>query len=79
MESVGRTGRAVVVHAAVEFCGFGAELAAMLHQELHAKLKSPVARVGAAYTPVPFTQSLEAEHFPDAGQIVAAARSVLAG
>ena len=34
LESVGQTGRAVVAHAAVEFCGFGAELAAMVHEEL---------------------------------------------
>ena len=78
LESVSRTGRAVVAHAAVEFCGFGAELAAVLHQELHAQLKSPVARVGGAYTPVPFAQSLESEHFPNASQIVSAAKTLLA-
>jgi 2-oxoisovalerate dehydrogenase E1 component len=78
LESVSRTGRALIVHAAVEFCGFGAELAAMLHQELAERLKSPVARVGAAYTPVPFAQSLESAHFPNAGRIEAAARSLLA-
>ena len=78
LESVSRTGRAVVAHAAVEFCGFGAELAAMLHQELHTKLKSPVARVGGAYTPVPFAQSLESEHFPNASRIVSAAKTLLA-
>jgi len=77
-ESISRTGRALVVHAAVEFCGFGAELAAMLHQKLPAQLKCPVARVGAAYTPVPFAQSLESEHFPNAGRIVSAARTLLA-
>jgi pyruvate/2-oxoglutarate/acetoin dehydrogenase E1 component len=78
LESVGRTGRAIVAHAAVQFCGFGAELASMIHEELHAKLKTPVARIGAAYTPVPFAQSLESEHFPDASQIVAAAKSLMA-
>jgi 2-oxoisovalerate dehydrogenase E1 component len=77
LESVGRTGRAVVAHAGVEFCGFGAELSAMLHETLHTKLKSPVARVGGAYTPVPFAQSLESQHFPDAGRIVSAAKALL--
>lgn len=78
LASVARTGRALVAHAAVEFCGFGAELAAMLHQELHAELQRPVARVGAAYTPIPFAQSLEAGHFPDAARIAAAARALMA-
>jgi pyruvate/2-oxoglutarate/acetoin dehydrogenase E1 component/TPP-dependent pyruvate/acetoin dehydrogenase alpha subunit len=75
LESVGKTGRAVIAHAAVEFCGFGAEIAAMLHKELHAELKHPVARVGAAYTPISFAQSLESLHFPDASQIVSAAKA----
>ena len=77
LASVARTGRAVIAHAAVEFCGFGAELAALLHQELHPQLKCAVARVGAAYTPVPFAQSLESEHFPNATRIAAVARALL--
>ena len=77
LASVAKTGRAVVAHAAVEFCGFGAELTALLHQELHPQLKCAVARVGAAYTPVPFAQSLESEHFPNATRIAAVARALL--
>jgi 2-oxoisovalerate dehydrogenase E1 component len=76
--SVGRTGRALIVHAAVEFCGFGAELAARLQERLWGRLKAPVGRVGARYTPVPFAQGLEAMHFPDAAAIVAKARALMA-
>jgi 2-oxoisovalerate dehydrogenase E1 component len=76
-QSVERTGRALVVHAAVEFCGFGAELAARLSEALWGRLKTPVARVGARYTPIAFTQSLEALHFPDASRIAARARALL--
>ena len=71
--SVARTGRALIVHAAVEFCGFGAELAARLQERLWGRLKAPVGRVGARYTPVPFAQALEAMHFPDAASIAARA------
>jgi 2-oxoisovalerate dehydrogenase E1 component len=70
LESVGRTGRAMIVHAAVEFGGFGAELAARIQEAAWAQLKAPVARVGARYTPIPFAQNLEAMHFPNAARIV---------
>lgn len=73
LASVARTGRAVVTHSAVEFCGFGAELAAFIHRNLHNELKAPVARVGAAYTPPPFARELEEHYFPDANKIKNAA------
>jgi pyruvate/2-oxoglutarate/acetoin dehydrogenase E1 component len=69
LASVRRTGRAMIVHAAVEFGGFGAELAARIQEAAWGQLKAPVARVGARYTPIPFAQNLEAMHFPDAARI----------
>ncbi|RMB07914.1 alpha-ketoacid dehydrogenase subunit alpha/beta [Eilatimonas milleporae] len=66
LASVGKTGRAVIVHPAVEFCGLGAELSAKIHENLFSELKAPVARLGARYTPIPFNQQLEALHFPTA-------------
>lgn len=62
--SVAKTKRAVIVHAATEFCGFGAEIAAKLHEELHGQLVAPITRLGAAYSPPPFALSLESHHFP---------------
>jgi 2-oxoisovalerate dehydrogenase E1 component len=78
LESVAKTGRALIAHSAVEFGGFGAELAAMLQERLHGKLKAPVGRVGAAYTPIAFAQGLEQLHFPNAGGIADKARQLLA-
>lgn len=77
LESVSRTGRALVVHAAVEFGGFGAELATFIHQNLHGRLKAPVARVGGRYTPIPFSQALEPMHFPTASRIVDAVHTLV--
>jgi 2-oxoisovalerate dehydrogenase E1 component len=79
LESVSRTGRALIVHAAVEFGGFGAELSALLNERLHGRLKAPVRRVGARYTPVPFSQGLEPLHFPTALRIETAARELMEG
>lgn len=75
--SVQKTGRCVIAHAAVEFSGFGAELAAKISEELYGQLKAPVKRVGARYTPVPFTPSLEAMHFPNADRIKETAQSLI--
>ncbi len=69
LESVKKTGRCVIAHAAVEFGGFGAELAAKLSEELHGELKAPIKRIGGSYTPVPFTPSLESLHFLNADKI----------
>lgn len=77
LASVARTGRAVIAHSAVEFCGFGAELASLIHRNLHNELKAPVARVGAAYAPVPFARELEGHYFPDANKIKFAAAGLL--
>ena len=77
LESVGRTKRAVIVHSAVEFGGFGAELATIIHTHLHGVLRKPVARVGARYTPVPFSQALEGLHFPSEARVLEAARMLM--
>ena len=77
LASAAKTGRVLVAHAAVQFGGFGAELAAMIHSELHGELAKPVARVGAAYSPIPFSQSLESLHFPNADGIYQAATALL--
>jgi pyruvate/2-oxoglutarate/acetoin dehydrogenase E1 component len=77
LASIAKTGRAMIVHAAVEFAGFGAELAAQIQEAAWGRLKAPVGRVGALYTPVPFAQNLEAMHFPDAARIAAKAVALM--
>ncbi len=55
LESVGRTGRLLVVHEAVQAAGFGAEIAAVVAEETGAA----VARHGAPRVPVGYAPSLE--------------------
>ncbi|MEV6348280.1 alpha-ketoacid dehydrogenase subunit beta [Actinoplanes sp. NPDC051851] len=76
LNAVGRTKRAVVVHEAVRRSGYGAELAATIHEELFGELAGPVRRVGGADTPVPYARNLEAEFLPHAGRIEQAVRSL---
>lgn len=77
VESVGRTRRAVVVHDAVRFAGPGAEIAAILQHELFDTLEAPVERVGARFVPNPGPTALEAQVYPNADQIAAAAQRTL--
>jgi pyruvate/2-oxoglutarate/acetoin dehydrogenase E1 component len=67
----------LIVHPAVEFCGFGAELAARLQEQFFGQLLAPVGRLGARYTPIGFNQGLDAMHFPNAAGITARARALV--
>jgi pyruvate dehydrogenase E1 component beta subunit len=76
IESVGRTGRAVVAHYATEFAGPGAEVAARIGVELFGELRAPVGRVGARYRPIP-AGALEVGVLPNADRIAEAARATV--
>ena len=54
LDSVARTTRLVVVHAATQFAGPGAEIASMVSHELFGRLAAPVERLGAQYSPIPY-------------------------
>jgi pyruvate dehydrogenase E1 component beta subunit len=77
VKSVEKTHRALVVHEAVRFGGFGAEIAAQIQELAFDYLDAPVARVGAPFSPVPFSPALEAHYVPNAAKIVAEARKQL--
>ncbi|MBB4688984.1 alpha-ketoacid dehydrogenase subunit beta [Amycolatopsis jiangsuensis] len=67
--SVQRTGRAVVVHEASRFCGYGAEVAAQLSETCFHYLEAPVLRVGGFDIPYP-APNLERHHLPDVDRIL---------
>ena len=78
LSSVGKTGRAVIVHEAVKPFGVGAEIASLIYESLYGQLKAPVQRVGSNYAPVPFSKPLEDAHVPSVEQIESAVRATLA-
>jgi pyruvate dehydrogenase E1 component beta subunit len=75
--SVQKTHRALVVHEAVRFGGFGAEIAAQIQELAFDYLDAPVGRVGAPFSPVPFSPTLEKAYVPNAERIVAEARRLI--
>ncbi len=67
--SVEKTGRAVVVHEAPVFSGFGAEVAAQVSERAFYVLEAPVLRVGGFDVPYPAAK-LEEFYLPDADRIL---------
>jgi pyruvate dehydrogenase E1 component beta subunit len=77
LTSVARTRRAVVAHHATRFGGFGAEVAAVINEELFGELLAPVGRVGARYAPIGSAATLERFVLPSVDGLVEAVRDVV--
>ncbi|GAA3756608.1 pyruvate dehydrogenase E1 component beta subunit [Spinactinospora alkalitolerans] len=67
--SVRRTGRALVVHEAATFGGYGAEVAARVTERCFHYLEAPVLRVGGFDIPYP-PPKLERHHLPGVDRIL---------
>lgn len=69
IESVNKTGRAIVVHEAALTLGMGAELAARLQQECFFELQAPVLRVTGYDIPYPPSR-VETAFLPDLDRVL---------
>lgn len=70
INSVNKTGRCVVADYDWTFCGFSAEVAAMISERCFGNLKGPVTRLGFAHVPCPTTRPLENAFYPNAENII---------
>lgn len=77
VQSVKKTHRCMIVHEAVRFGGFGGEIASQIQELAFDYLDAPVARVGAPFSPVPFSPALEKHYVPNADSIVAGVKAQL--
>jgi pyruvate dehydrogenase E1 component beta subunit len=77
LESVRKTGKLLIVHEAVKNFGFGAEVAAVVAEEAFDYLDAPVVRVGAPFTPVPFSKKAEEAYIPSKEKIAQVAKRAL--
>jgi acetoin:2,6-dichlorophenolindophenol oxidoreductase subunit beta len=75
--SVKKTHRALVVHEAVQSYGIGGEIAAQITEEAFDYLDAPPARIGAPFSPVPYSPPLEKAWVPDSDRIFEAARRLM--
>ncbi|MFV0399736.1 MAG: alpha-ketoacid dehydrogenase subunit beta [Oscillospiraceae bacterium] len=78
LTTAAKTGRVLVLHEAVQFGGFGGEIAATIAEsEVSRQLKTPIKRLGGGFSPVPFSPGLEQAAFPDEERVLEAVRSLM--
>ncbi len=76
--AVALTNRVVIAHEDQLTCGFGAELAARIADELFHHLDAPVRRVAALDTPVAYSPALEEVILPQSGNVLKAIKEIAA-
>jgi pyruvate dehydrogenase E1 component beta subunit len=80
VESVIKTGKALIVHEAVKTGGFGGELTAVIMEsEAFGYLDAPVKRLAGLDTPIPYNRNLEYHAVPQVENIVEEARKLVKG
>jgi 2-oxoisovalerate dehydrogenase E1 component len=74
--AVRQTNRVIIAHEDQLTCGFGAELAARIADDLFEHLDAPVRRVAALDTPVAYYPELEEAILPQAADVLKAIRDI---
>lgn len=77
IDSVNKTGRAVIVHEEPRTLGFGAEIIARINEKAFLSLEAPVKRITGYDVPVPLPK-LEDYYLPDAEKVARAIKEVAA-
>lgn len=78
VKSVLKTHHVLIVHEAVQFGGFGGEIAGEIaDSEAFYYLDAPIRRLGALSCPIPFNPNLEKATFPTVEKIAAQVKSLL--
>lgn len=65
LESVRKTGKALVLHEDTLTGGIGGEISATIMEECFTDLDAPVMRVASIDTPIPFSKALEEQFLPE--------------
>jgi 2-oxoisovalerate dehydrogenase E1 component len=76
LQSVRKTGRLLIVDESFQPCGIGAEIAARVIDAGFDELDAPIRRVNGAFTPTPYSPTLEAAVVPSVEGIVNAIRDL---
>ena len=78
LDSVAKTGRLLIVDEAYGPCSLAAEIAAQVADAGFDDLDAPIKRLNGAFTPTPYSPSLEQAVVPQAEQVKVAIRNLLA-
>ncbi|MEE8093273.1 MAG: alpha-ketoacid dehydrogenase subunit beta [Gammaproteobacteria bacterium] len=77
LEEVSKTGRLVTVEENPRLCGWGAEVASIVADELFWDLDGPIVRVTTPHIPLPSADALEDAMLPSPAKIVDAVRQLV--
>ncbi len=77
IESIAKTGKAVIVHEAPKVGGIGGEIAAILAEECFWELDAPITRVAGYNTSFPAARTMEEHYMPSTAQIAAALKTAV--
>ena len=64
INSVNKTGKAIVLQEDSLFCGIASEISSIIMENCFENLDAPVVRVGSLNTPIPFEEGLEKQYLP---------------
>ncbi len=78
LDSVKKTHRVLIAQEAVKTGGAGAEIAAQIAENAFDYLDAPITRIGAPFTPVPFSVPLEQAFIPNEDSVVTAVKKMIA-
>jgi pyruvate dehydrogenase E1 component beta subunit len=80
VQSVIKTGKALIVHEAVKTGGFGGEISArLIESEAFGYLDAPLIRLAGLDMPIPYNRTLEYHSVPQVENIVEEARKLVGG
>jgi pyruvate dehydrogenase E1 component beta subunit len=77
LREVAKTGRLVTVEENPRLCGWGAEIASIVAEELFWQLDGPIVRVTTPHIPLAAANNLEDAQLPNADRIVAAVKELV--
>jgi pyruvate dehydrogenase E1 component beta subunit len=77
VDSVKKTGKAIVIYEGWRTGGAGAEIAAQIYEAAFDSLDAPIERIATLDTPIPYNARLEHAALPSAAEIVKAAERLV--
>jgi len=77
LEHSARTGRVFTVEENPRLCGWGAEIASIIQEEVFSALKGPVVRITTPHVPLPASDRLEDAVMPSAARIATEVKRAL--